>query len=218
MANISDVTGQFQLINGDVLEKKELNQTLNMIKDELEDAEYATFIGKINENEFINNNYTTSFAGTGRWTYQNNIENMFEWIDNDTHKYDKLLQTLELNNIQFLFSFVEYEPGCMPDSLNNMTIIVQPSFNNNTNQVETKILERNKSKDIPITSSSLIKYNFISDDILTYDDIKNKTEKTLRYFDEDEIDEWLDENEDEFEDFDGTINVYVPENEIFIPK
>ena len=218
MANISDVTGQFQLINGDVLEKKELNQTLNMIKDQLEDAEYATFIGEINEHEFVNNDCTTSFVGTGRWTYQNNIENMFEWIDNDTHKYDKLLQTLELNNIQFLFSFVEYEPGCMPDSLNNMTIIVQPSFNNNTNQVETKILERNKSKDIPITSSSLIKYNFISDDILTYDDIKNRTKKALRYFDEDEIDEWLDENEDEFEDFDGTINVYVPENEIFIPK
>ena len=112
MANISDVTGIFQLINGDVLEKEQVHQILKMMKDELEGTSYATFINTeenqtIEEtNNFIENGYEYLFNGTGRWTYQNNAEKMFEWIINNEHKYDDLLHTLEIHNIQFVFDFI----------------------------------------------------------------------------------------------------------------
>lgn len=224
MANISDVTGVFQLINGDVLEKKQVHQVLKMMKDELEGTEYATFINNeenqtIEEtNNFIENGYEYLFNGTGRWTYQNNAENMFEWITNNEHNYDDLLHTLEIHNIQFVFGFVEYEPGLMPDFLNEMTIVVQPYFDKNEGKFKTQVLDISEGSDIPITDQSLIKYGFIDDGVLTLDDIKNRTNEALIYFDEEEIEEWLEENEDEFEDADGTINVYVPENEIFVPS
>lgn len=224
MANISDVTGEFQLINGDVLEKEQVHQVLKMMKDELEETEYATFINTeenqtIEEtNNFIENEYEYLFNGTGRWTYQNNVENMFEWITNYNHKYDDLLHTLELHNIQFAFDFIEYEPGCMPDFLNTMLIVVQPYFDKNESRFKTQVLDISEGSDIPITDQSLIKYEFIDDGVLTLDDIKNKTNEALIYFDKEEIEEWLEENEDEFEDADGTINVYVPENEIFVPS
>lgn len=222
MANISDVTGEFQLINGDVLEKEQVHQVLKMMKDELEETEYATFINTeenqtIEEtNNFIENEYEYLFNGTGRWTYQNNVENMFEWITNNEHNYDDLLHTLELHNIQFAFDFIEYEPGLMPDFLNTMLIVVQPYFDKNEGKFKTQVLDISEGSDIPITDESLIKYGFIDDDVLTLNDIKNRTNETLIYFDEEEIEEWLEENEDEFEDADGTINVYVPENEIFV--
>lgn len=224
MANISDVTGIFQLINGDVLEKEQVHQVLKMMKDELEGTEYATFINTeenqtIEEtNNFIENGYEYLFNGTGRWTYQNNAENMFEWITNNEHNYDDLLHTLEIHNIQFVFNFVEYEPGLMPDFLNEMTIVVQPYFDKNEGRFKTQVLDISEGSDIPITDQSLIKYGFIDDGVLTLDDIKNRTNEALIYFDEEEIEEWLEENEDEFEDADGTINVYVPENEIFVPS
>lgn len=222
MANISDVTGIFQLINGDVLEKEQVHQVLKMMKDELEGTEYATFINTeenqtIEEtNNFIENGYEYLFNGTGRWTYQNNAENMFEWITNNEHNYDDLLHTLEIHNIQFVFAFVEYEPGLMPDFLNEMTIVVQPYFDKNEGKFKTQVLDISEGSDIPITDESLIKYGFIDDGVLTLDDIKKRTNEALIYFDEEEIEEWLEENEDEFEDADGTINVYVPENEIFV--
>lgn len=224
MANISDVTGTFQLINGDVLEKEQVHQTLKMIKDELEGIEYGTFINTEDEqtieetNNFIENEYEYVFNAAGRWTYQNNAEKMFEWIINNEHKYDDLLHTLETHNIQFVFNFVEYEPGCMPDFLNEMTIVVQPCFDKNENKFTTQVLDISEGSDIPITDESLVKYGFIDDGILTLDAIKNRTNEALIYFDEEEIEEWLEENEDEFEDADGTINVYVPENEIFVPS
>lgn len=224
MANISDVTGEFQLINGDVLEKEQVHQVLKMMKDELEEAEYATFINTeenqtIEEtNNFIESGYEYLFNGTGRWTYQNNVENMFEWITNNEHNYDDLLHTLEIHNIQFVFNFVEYEPGLMPDFLNTMLIVVQPYFDKNEGRFKTQVLDISEGSDIPITDQSLIKYGFIDDGVLTLDDIKNRTNEALIYFDEEEIEEWLEENEDEFKDADGTINVYVPENEIFVPS
>ena len=224
MANISDVTGIFQLINGDVLEKEQVHQVLKMMKDELEGTEYATFINTeenqtIEEtNNFIESGYEYLFNGAGRWTYQNNVENMFEWITNNEHNYDDLLHTLEIHNIQFVFNFVEYEPGLMPDFLNTMLIVVQPYFDKNEGKFKTQVLDISEGSDIPITDESLIKYGFIDDGVLTLDDIKNRTNEALIYFDEEEIEEWLEENEDEFEDADGTINVYVPENEIFVPS
>lgn len=224
MANISDVTGTFQLINGDVLEKEQVHQTLKMIKDELEGTQYATYIRAEDEqtiestNNFIESGYEYDFNATGRWTYQTNAENMFEWITNDEHKYDDLLHTLEIHNIQFVFDFIEYEPGCMIDFLNEMTIVVQPCFDKNENKFTTIVLDISEGSDIPITDESLVKYGFIDDEILTFDDIENRTNRALIYFNEEEIEEWLEENEDEFEDADGTINVYVPENGIFVPS
>jgi len=224
MANISDVTGIFQLINGDVLEKEQVHQTLKMIKDELEGIEYGTFINTEDEqtiestNNFIENEYEFIFNATGRWTYQNNAEKMFEWITDDKHNYDKLLHTLELHNIQFVFAFVEYEPGCMPDFLNRMAIAVQPYFDEKENKFKTNVLDISEDSSVPITDESLVEYGFIDDGILTLDDIKNRTNEALIYFNEEEIEEWLERNEDKFEDADGTINVYVPENEIFVPS
>lgn len=224
MANISDVTGTFQLINGDVLEKEQVHQTLKMIKDELEGTQYATYISAEDEqtiestNNFIESGYECYFNATGRWTYQNNAEKMFEWITNNEHNYDDLLHTLEIHNVQFAFGFVEYEPGLMPDFLNDMLIVVQPYFDKNEGKFKTQLLSISEGSDIPITDESLVEYGFIDDGILTLDDIKNRTNEALIYFDEEEIEEWLEENEDEFEDADGTINVYVPENEIFVPS
>ena len=226
MANISDVMGEFQLINGDVLDKNIVHQTLKMIKDELEDAQYATFINiapeqTMTETElFIENGYESDFNGTGRWTYQNNAENMFEWINHEEfrqHNYDKLLRTLDDNNVQFHFLFVEYEPGGMPDFLNSMGITVKPYFDKEENRFKTLTLDNTENTPIPINDETLVQYGFIDDVVLSYDDIKHRRKETLNYFDDDEIESWLEEYEDEFEDADGTINLYVPENEIFIP-
>lgn len=227
MANMSDVMGEFQLINGDVLDKDIVHQTLDMIKTELEGVEYATFINPLTDQTmdetecFIENNYQYDFNGTGRWTYQTNAENMFEWINHEKFRqrnYDKLLRTLANNNVQFHFSFVEYEPGGMPDFLNNMGITVKPYFDKKENRFKTLTLDITEQTEIPLNDETLVQYGFIDDIVLSYDDIKHRKKETLNYFDNEEIESWLEEYEDEFEDADGTINLYVPENEIFVPK
>lgn len=222
MANLSDANGTFTLINAKSLTKDEINETLNMLK-ELRNGEYSTHIhcnltdDKPDIDTFINIGYNSLFFGIGRWLYEENIKYMFEWIQQNTDQYKTLLSKLNQNNIQFQFEYIDYEPGAIPDHLENKLVIARPYFNTDKQKFETEIMENYNNKDIPINVDTLSEYGYIDDTYLTLDDFKNKTDEVLVYFEEDEIMDFLEENEDEFEDADGTINVYVPENEIFVP-
>lgn len=222
MANLSDANGTFTLINAESLTKDEINETLKMLK-ELSDGEYITEIHCNLTNTdpdldmFIDQGYSSPFFGIGRWIYEENIKYMFEWIQQDTKQYNTLLSKLNQNNIQFQFEYIDYEPGAIPDHLENKLVIARPYFNTDKQKFETEIMENYNNKDVPINVDTLSEYGYIDDTYLTLDDFKNKTDEVLVYFEEDEIMDFLEENEDEFEDADGTINVYVPENEIFVP-
>ena len=222
MANLSDANGTFTLINAERLTKVEINETFKMLK-ELSDGEYITEIHCNLTNTdpdldmFIDQGYISPFFGIGRWIYEENIKYMFEWIQRDTDQYKILLSKLNQNNIQFQFEYVDYEPGAIPDHLEDKLVIARPYFNTDKQKFETEIMENYNNKDIPINVDTLLKYGYIDETYLTLDDFQNKSDNVLDYFEEDELTEFLEENEDEFEDADGTINVYVPENEMFVP-
>lgn len=241
MANISDANGVFKL---DIPEESNLTNDdiealLLMIQKELLDnaGDYMTILNcftpqdELNLNEFVTetedyDEYETGFAGTGRWLYSTNATSMFEWITQSydfqtnksiiNHSYDDLLHKLSDLNVQFIFDYIEYEPGALPESLLKTEIVVRPYFNKETNLFETDVINHNETTE-PVTIQKMEEHGFISEH-LTLDDFKNKTENVLKWFSDDEIEEFLDEYEDEFEDADGTISVYAPEEEVFIPQ
>lgn len=229
MANISDANGTLTLINGKNLSTKEVEDVLSLIHVRLSTIEYGTFLTHAGHDDItneevqscINNDYTINFVGVGRWSYAENASSMFETMISDDPNASKIYEMLLDKNVQLKFDFIEYEPGCEPDRLPKYTIIVEPK--KTVISYGTNVIECHQSFE-PMKAKTMLDNGFIMD-YLTLDDIQNKSEKALEYFETYELDELLDEFGEEFEDADGTINVFAIQDDgieiedgIFIPE
>ncbi|MCD8845210.1 hypothetical protein [Staphylococcus gallinarum] len=219
MANLSEAHGTFKIKNGNKLDFESIKQLLSIISNAQEETDYATILLVDHENDasikqFIQSDYEVELYGAGRWHYEHNIKKFieltfYEDFINDTEPINsQLIKTLIENNIQFTFDYYDYEPGASPDVIFHDFITIKLA--NDENKYVTKIVEY-RSDDIDENGDNLLKYGFI-DEYCTFDEMKN-ADIGIYFMNEDVKEDWLEENEDEFED--GSM-VYVPQDDKFV--
>ncbi len=217
MANLSTANGQFKIENGDKLTKEEITLLLKMMDNTLDGFGYNTTLDinvrgeSVDIENFINEGYETPFYGSGKWTYSNNVTNTFEWVsdslDDEEQNYKELINTLINKEIMFTFIYHDWEPCNNSDILSELYTI-QPYYDDESN-LKTKILEESLDE-LTGDAATLIELDFIEDYKTLEEMIDNKDE----YFNNDEeMKEWLSENEYEFDD--GNY-VFVIEEDMFV--
>lgn len=130
MANISDAGGTIT-----IKAKKDVAESLAyLIKCTQELGDYSTYLdfdekkGIVDGDEVAENEYEFTFNGFGRWTYENNIENFYNWIKHDVYSKDlesyyerndidivelkNLFETIKDNDWEIEFDFTDAESGC----------------------------------------------------------------------------------------------------------
>lgn len=226
MANISEAEGRFKMLGADALNKEQIQQILNMIKLELENIEYNTCLHcNLTHEEpdalsFINDNYESSFFGSGRWYYEHNIKSIFEWL---MYSWNVTKRHLEMNkcyiniinlmiekNIQFKFEYYDYEAGQAPETIFKEQLIVRPYYESEDNDYHTEVLEFD-SEDYVATGNRMVEFNYI-EDFYTLEEIQNN-EVELFYSDE-QKQYWLEE-EDNITCFEDGKYVYSPDMDMF---
>lgn len=230
MANLSDAFGTFTINNYKALTKEDIQKLLVMIDEMLDtNAQYNTSL-KVNIDnleekgscfnqeileDFMKSRCTTSFDGTGRWVYSNNIENMFEWIlygieEKNDDNFRRLINKLIQKEVSFTFDYNDYEPGCNPETVFSEIYVVRPAIDPKTNKVKTEIIEL-VNESLKATGDTMMELNYI-EGYKTLEEMK--LEKDDHFLNDEQFNEWIEDNEEFFED--GAY-VYDPDSGYFLP-
>lgn len=129
MANISDAYGTINI----TADKGVVEKLAYLIKATQDGADYGTCIDYDTENDIETyktdeGDYSFGFSGSGRWTYEMNIEYMYNWIKNSVYNDDNKeyyerndVDVVELRNIfkdiensdwKIVFDYRDAEGGC----------------------------------------------------------------------------------------------------------
>lgn len=230
MANLSDAFGTFTINNYEALTKEDIQNFLVMIDEMLDtDVEYNTSL-KVNIDnleqegsyfnqeileDFIKSSCTTSFYGTGRWVYSNNVEHMFEWIlhgieEKDDDNFRRLINKLIQKDVSFTFDYNDYEPGGNPETVFSEIYVVRPAIDPKANQVKTEIIEL-VNESLKATGDTMMELNYI-EGYKTLEEMK--LEKDDYFLNDEQFNEWIEDNQEFFEE--GAY-VYDPDSGYFLP-
>ena len=108
MANISSADGTITV----KFDSESCLQSLARVFTIASDWEYGIF-GIENVEDFNRDDEftaTSAFAAAGRWTFQENICHLFDWVEDSLITVDK--KVLEDSNFEIKFEYTDYEPGC----------------------------------------------------------------------------------------------------------
>lgn len=189
MSNETEATGTFKINNAHKLNRPALKQTLETIMKTLESFDiYDTILMidrhfDINSNginisekgldEFIKNDYSCRFEGTGRNYYTHYTETLFD--DFDSEDMD-LLHFFEKNNISFEFDYFDYDPTIYYRQMTKGLIKIIPKYHESLNIIGTHELI-NKQHTVTITKDLLINNHFCgNNDFVTWSELKNDEE------------------------------------------
>lgn len=189
MSNETEATGTFKINNAHKLNRPALKQTLETIMETLESFDiYDTILMidrhfDINSNginisekgldEFIKNDYSCRFEGTGRNYYTHYIETLFD--DFDSKDMD-LLHFFEKNNISFEFDYFDYDPTIYYRQMTKGLIKIIPKYHKSLNIIGTHELI-NKQHTVTITKDLLINNHFCgNNNFVTWSELKNDEE------------------------------------------
>lgn len=120
MANVSDANGYFTIDSKDenavkamvyLMELLDCDEYGTYFKDYLSDENMYDKVCEKDDGTYF---YGTTFSGTGRWTYETNIERMMKWIEYEALHFKediKIMEYLEDQDYSITFDFVDYECG-----------------------------------------------------------------------------------------------------------
>lgn len=185
MANISDAYGTIT-----IKAKKDIAESLAyLIKYTQEGCDFETHLdfdvekGVVDGDEVAENEYEYGFSGFGRWTYEFNIEHLYNWIKNavyskglekhyernniDVVELKNIFETIKSNDWEMLFDITDAETGCAV--LYKATCLLE----HKAGEDETKFTELECTK-YDCTSENLIKFGF---DELIEDDYEDQEKK-----------------------------------------
>lgn len=116
MANSSDANGKIRISLGAGESKKDMVKTWNIIKKFWGYGEYGAFFDEISDKdvcEDMDGVYAEAdFSGTGRWSFENNVESFGRWIESTDVITDDEKDFLVNKNFSIDYDFADYEPGC----------------------------------------------------------------------------------------------------------
>ena len=189
MSNETDATGIFKINNAHKLNRPALKQTLETIMKTLEsynvydtilmiDRDFDINSDDINISEkgldeFIKNDYSCRFEGTGRNYYTSYIESLFE--DVESNQVD-ILHFLEKNDISFKFDYFDYDESVDYRQMTKGFIEIIPKYYETTNMMGTHELHSDRHK-VTITKDLLINNHFCgNNDFVLWSELKNDKE------------------------------------------
>lgn len=163
MANISDSNGKIRISLGAGESKEDMVKTWNIIKKFWGYGEYGAFFDEISDKdvcEDMDGVYAEAdFSGTGRWSFENNVESFGRWIESTDAITDDEKDFLRDRGFSIRYDFCDYEMGCE---------VFYEATMENVHEKGTSLGSINGEclsyEDIDITADNLIDYAGYSED------------------------------------------------------
>lgn len=113
MANCSSAWGAIEIF----ADSEETMKLIIKSFEKCEYCEYNTCLGgkdyyRLNGDTEFPYRLGTSFSGTGRWAYQDNIARHFIWCVNEKNLTEDEIKKLENANFYLVYDYTDYECGC----------------------------------------------------------------------------------------------------------
>lgn len=116
MANISDASGKIRISLDAGESKEDMVKAWSIIKKFWEYGEYGAVYAGISEKDVREDrdgiHAEADFSGTGRWTFENNVESFGRWIENDNVITPEEKAFLAGRDFRIRYDFCDYEMGC----------------------------------------------------------------------------------------------------------
>jgi hypothetical protein len=145
--------------------KENAERVLNVIHRELGDVDYGTCIDECRDGtlaaEYTGENWMaeSSFTGTGRWVFEENVHRLSDWLQESMNELKPLDFRLE-------FEFDDYEPGC--------SALYRATMTADHKAGDSKIeFEMSDYESYDITAKNLRSLNF-GDDVMDLNDPKDR--------------------------------------------
>jgi hypothetical protein len=168
--------------------KENAERVLNVIHRELGDVDYGTCIDECRDGtlaaEYTGENWMaeSSFTGTGRWVFEENVHRLSDWLQESMNELKPLDFRLE-------FEFDDYEPGC--------SALYRATMTADHKAGDSKIeFEMSDYESYDITAKNLRSLNF-GDDVM---DLNDPKDRLMEWFINEQGEEYADDIKAVFKD------------------
>lgn len=163
MANISDASGKIRISLDAGESKEDMVKAWNIIKKFWEYGEYGAVYAGISEKDVREDrdgiHAEADFSGTGRWTFENNVESFGRWIESTDAITNDEKQFLRDRDFSIRYDFCDYEMGCEAFYEETMENVHKAGASLDSIKAESLSYE-----DIDITADNLCDYIGYSED------------------------------------------------------
>jgi hypothetical protein len=168
--------------------KENAERVLNVIHRELGDVDYGTCIDECRDGtltaEYTGENWMaeSSFTGTGRWTFKENVCRLSDWLQES-------MDELKPFDFRLEFEFDDCEPGC--------SVLYRATMTADHKAGDPKIkFETSECESYDITAKNLRNLNF-EDDVM---DLNEPKDRLMEWFISEQGEEYADDIKAVFKD------------------